>query len=403
MPNAFRSLRMVAVVLSVAGLLQLHAQTSSISRELQAQTLARGPEHRPSGLQDGPEHGNREGTISKGATQRALGSDSVSTPVHGGVEYRILADGMSFFSRTIAGATMETSYRWPSESGTRDGHFSIGFQFGFWPVIGAWRSLPFDIGKVTDLRVNDRDGEDGTVRFGSVIVQPRELFLVTTDEVPIRVTGSFYTNPITSSIFKYERTRITNMRVKMAGVNVPIRWYFGEERPRNLRFFLEGGVGFDLLMVKAEYEVRTWSVMYDQGTNTVTFDESTVKEREPLGGDVSNNLLLSHGSFGGGLTRGRFMLFGQARFLMTKSYTSNHEKFTRVRGNLLVLPALAGAAEDKELLAELDRSGVVPYARTNLSGGDEGSTLNESQDKAQGVSKFWDTTNWIFGLAYLLH
>lgn len=328
--------------------------------------------------------------------------EAEAPPRYGGPEFRVGLNGMSFFSRTPVGATLELSYRWPGTTGEPDGHFSIGLQGGFWPSVGQWRTVSFDIGSISSYRLNNSIGEDGSVRFGSVVVQANELFLIGKEDVPIRLYGTFYINPVTNNIFEFTRTRISNMRTNMAAVNVPIRWYFGQQNGTMPRFFLEGGVGLDLLFVKADYEVITRGIRYDAGTGTVQGVGSTTMGDSPLNGEVSKNLFFSHGSIGCGVSKGRFMLSGQARFFLAQGYTVKNRDFSRVRGNIFVVPVIAGASEDPAIAGQLERDGIIPYGRTDLTKTNDKGSVTDNADLAYGVSKFWDTTDWSVGLSFLL-
>lgn len=332
----------------------------------------------------------------------AASEETEAQPRYGGPELRVGLNGMSFFSRTPVGATLELSYRWPGSTGEPDGHFSIGLQGGFWSSVGSWNAISFDIGSISSYRLNNTIGEDGFVRFGSVVVQANELFLIGEEDVPIRLSGNFYINPVTNSVFEFSRTRMTDIRTKMAAVNVPIRWYFGQQHATKPRFFLEGGVGLDLLFVKADYEVTKRGIQYDAGSGTVVGVDAVSKDDVPLGGEVSNNLFFSHGSVGCGVTKGRFMLSGHARFFLAQGYTVKNRDFARVRGNILAVPVIAGASTDPAIVAQLERDGIIPYGRTDLTKTNEKGSVTDNADLAYGVSKFWDTTNWSIGLSFLL-
>lgn len=327
--------------------------------------------------------------------------DEVSAQPHGGIEFRVWANAMSFFSKTLAGVSFETSCRWPGKNGKPDGHFSIGLQASFWPSVGRWNEVPFDIGSISAFRLTNAVGEDGIIRFGSVVVQPNELFLVGREGAPIRLTGRFYMNPLSSNIFEYTTTRISNMRTKMAGVYIPLRWYWGEQRSARPRFFTEAGVGMDLLFAQADYEVTTRGIQYEESTNSIVFNSVTRMDEEPLGGDVSKSLLFSHGNVGGGTSYGRFTFFAQARFLFTSTLTSKQRDVKRVRGNVLAIPLLAGADADPAIAEKLERDGVVVFGATGLSKKEQES-LTDNEGLANGASEFWDSSQWIFGVAFLL-
>lgn len=327
--------------------------------------------------------------------------DTISSKVylHGGAELRVWANGMSFFSRQFAGLSGELSHRWPGKTKQRDGHFSFGIQASYWPSLGCWSAVPFDIGRITAFRLDGPEGS-GSVRFGSVVVLPNELFLVGREGTNIRLTGNFRINPVSSSIFEFITYRITGMRTSMVGANVPLRWYWGNQRTARPRFFTELGVGFDLLMVKAHYEVITRGINFDESTFTIRYNERTTTTDEPLDGNVGKNLLFSHYNVGGGVSYGKFSFFAQARFLFRSIIPSGRDKFRRVRGNILAIPVLAGAGSDPGTIDQLERDGAIRFGATGISKGDETSNTHNGDKLANGVSKFWNGTQWTIGVAF---
>ena len=323
-----------------------------------------------------------------------------SAQAYGKWQLRVSANARSFFAQTSGGVQLETSYRWSGSTGEPDGHFSIGVQGGYWPTLGTWNSLPFDIGIIDKFRLNNGQGDDGTVRFGSVILRPNEMFLVGRDGAPILLSGTFSINPLQQDLFEFTTYRISRLRTSMVGVNVPVRWYFGQEHAARPRFFLEAGVGMDLVLVSADYAVRTLGIQYDTSTNGVLFIERTAQQDVPLDGAVPNNLWFSHGSIGAGLAFGRFNVFAMGRFLFSSGLTKEGKDHNRIRGNLLAIPMLAGAAEDPDIAAKLERDGVIPFARTGLSKTDEGESVGDSAELANGVSRFWDPSQWMVGVSF---
>ena len=96
------------------------------------------------------------------------------------------------------------------------------------------------------------------------------------------------------------------------------------------------------------------------------------------------------------------MLSGQARFFLAQGYTVKNRDFSRVRGNILAVPVIAGASEDPAIAEQLERDGIVLYGRTDLTKTNEKGSVTDNADLAYGVSQFWDTTNWSIGLSFLL-
>lgn len=327
---------------------------------------------------------------------------AANTDTTGAWEVHLSFNGMSFFARSMAGIAVESTYRWPGPTGRPDGHFSIGFQADFWPSAGRWSQVPFDIATITDFRLNNFLGEDGTIRFGNQEVEPHELFLLGKGNADIQLTGSFYVNPLNNDLFRYTRTRIRNMHTWMGGIHVPMRWYFGEQRSGHPRWFVSTNIGIDVLFVAADYEVITTSVTYVPGSNTIAFTRSSEMEKEPLGGEVSKNILFSNAGAGGGVAFGRFMISCQGHFLFTKEYSYKGTDYDRVRGNLLVVPILAGATDDPEIASTLAQGGIVPFGRTDITRTSNEGTSTDSANLAKGVSRFWDRSYWTLGLSFQL-
>ncbi len=322
--------------------------------------------------------------------------------VRGAWELFVALRGMDFFSRRIPGLTFETSYRWPGNTGRPDGHFSIGMQAAYWPSVGRWNQLHYDIGSISSFRLDDRSGNSGSIYFGNVEVRPNELFLMPQHGVSWTAYGRFIPNPINGNILELDTYRITNLRTAMVGLNVPVRWYFGEHHMGKPRFYVEGGFGFDVIIVNADYYVTTRGYHYDGATDHISYDVVPSRATGPLKGTVSNNILFSNGNVGAGIRFGRFMLFTQARFLFTSTYTRGDRDYKRIRGNILAMPALTGADSDLEIAKLIERDGIVPFGRTSMTGSKDPGSETEVSGDINGVRRIWDPKQWVVGLSFQL-
>ena len=96
------------------------------------------------------------------------------------------------------------------------------------------------------------------------------------------------------------------------------------------------------------------------------------------------------------------MISGQGHFLFTKEYSYKGTDYDRVRGNLLVVPILAGATDDPEIASTLAQGGIVPFGRTDITRTSNEGTSTDSANLAKGVSRFWDRSYWTLGLSFQL-
>ncbi|HRF79941.1 MAG TPA: hypothetical protein PL070_07620 [Flavobacteriales bacterium] len=338
------------------------------------------------------------------ATLGALTSQSqaptAATVVPGGWELRGGAKSMQFHVHHIFGLDVEASYRWPGPTGAKDGHFSIGLQLSLWPQVGRWSEVPFSIGTITDSRLGQFNGEDPVFRLNNVVMAENEVFLLADFPNTFAIEGSFNPNPISSTLFVFQTHRIKDLRMKMAGIQLPMRWYFGDQKQSRPRLFLEGAVGMDILLCKAEYEVTTATLWWDSNNSRLAVDETLAHKEEPFDGRMSNNLYFVNGNAGLGVAWKRFELVVYSRSYFTSIYTREGTDHRRVRGNLLAMPLLAGVDQDAEVQAALDGGGVISYARMGLSGKDEDDGLSNGDDGASAVARYWDGQHWLVRLAY---
>jgi hypothetical protein len=261
--------------------------------------------------------------------------------------------------------------------------------------------MNFDIGSISSFRLTAGNNE-GKVVYGYTEVKPYELFMIPQGGLPSLISGAFRPNPITGSVFELKNYRIGHMRTSMVGLVIPLRWYFGEQRTGRPRFHLEAGYGLDLVLVQADYVVTTHSVTFDASLYNFVFDAGTVSGSEPMNGAVSNNLLFSNGSIGGGVTVGRFMLFTQMRFLFTSTYIRGDKEYKRVHGNILAMPALTGADDDPEIAARVAQDGAVIFGRTEMSNAKDEEVGPTGNGDIEGVTDIWNPRQLILGVAFRL-
>lgn len=325
---------------------------------------------------------------------------SAATVVPGGWELRGAAKTMQFHVHRIYGLDLEASYRWPGPTGAKDGHFSIGLQLSLWPQVGRWSDVPFAVGSITNSRLGQFNGQDPLFRLNNVVVAENEMFLLADLPTSFAIEGGFNLNPISSTLFVFQTHRVKDLRMKMAGIHLPMRWHFGDQKEQRPRFFLEGAMGMDILLCKAEYEVFTATFWWDSNNSRLAVDETVARKEEPFDGRMSNSLYFVNGSAGVGVTWKRFELAVQSRTCFTSIYTREGIDHRRVRGNLLAMPLLAGVDQDAEVMATLDGGGVITYAHMGLSGKDEDDGLGNGDEGAAAVARYWDGQHWLVRLAY---
>lgn len=324
------------------------------------------------------------------------------TPVEAGhLELRAALLGYSFYERNVPGGMLEASFRTLGEDGRKRGNVSIGFQLAYWHNVGSWSTLPFDFGHLRQLEVRGSDFLSPTIRLGNVDVSQGQVFLMSRAGVPISFQPMSNNGFQGTEVLELDVYTMTNMRMSMGGFNIPLRWYLGNGRFGLPRLYMEVGMGLDLLTTKADYEGRSVLMVYDQIEQEYVTSAGYYGGHKPLSGDVPQNLLLTHASFGGGVEMGRFNLFLQGKYLLSTTFTDMGRSYDRVRGNILALPLLAGADRDTRTLSDLQRDGIVRFGALDLEReraveeGGAGTTI-----RGNGVSRFLETSHLMMGFAF---
>lgn len=337
------------------------------------------------------------------AQPAAPDAPAVSSRV-GSWELELGAQGMAFYAKRIGGFSLGAMYRWPGrEPGSKDGHFSIGLRANLWPDVARWNELPYRVGAITDSRIGNSGSDEPEFRLNDVVVEPNEVFLAAVDDLFPTVSGSFNPNPISNTLFIIKTNRISDVRLTMAGAYLPIRWYFGPSGKSRPRFFLEGGPGIDVLMVRANYTITTQTFSYDPEAFRVRVDETLDESEMPFGEGMAKNVMFMNGSFGAGLDIGRFKLVFQARTHFTSTYDRAGTAHKRIRGNMLVIPALADVESDEQLSQRLSNGQIVPFGHMQLAGKEEGSASKPDESGVSALGRFWDGSQMLIMVSYQLH
>lgn len=329
------------------------------------------------------------------------------------LEFRAHALGGVHYDRPIAGGALEIAVRARQDEGGKlvPGKASIGLQASFFPNLGTWAELPYDVGRIVDLQATpDHFGTPG-VRMGGVNMSNTDLFLMDKGLEEVEFDEVENANDEGIIRLEYDRNRLSNMQIAMVGFNLPVRWYLGDSHMYDNvpKVYLELGFGMDLVLVRANYEVTTTVLELDPSDfSYVRRQENFVNDR-PAIGSMGSNLLFTHFSVGGGVELGRFNLFALGRFISSSSFTKEAptRSFDRVRGNILAFPALAGAGDDPRAMSDLARDGALLYGaldlereRTTTDNSGNGSTTTT---KGNGVDMFWQSSHLLLGLSYRLH
>ena len=321
------------------------------------------------------------------------------------LEGRVAAVGGQHLSRGILGGTVEFGVRSREESGGSlvPGRFGIGIQAGFWPGVAMARQPSLDVGHIKQLDFTPGFAGAQTVRFGSTEMGQGRLFLMPqgADQVLLQTIGS---NGQGTQRVIYERHSLSNIRMDMVGLNIPVRWYLGQNHIYDNvpKLYAEFGFGMDMVSVRADYRVSTTRVEwvgpgaddYDVGTTTLQF-------KEPALGSTGSEIWFTHFTFGGGVEFGRFNLFAQGRWFAATTFRQPGSEFQRVRGNITAFPFLVGADQDARVQGEVLSNGAVPYGAMDLeriTGGDTpggGTTVT-----GNGVDRLWQRGYFLFGLSF---
>ena len=320
------------------------------------------------------------------------------------IEGRILATGMFFQSRLIMGGTVEFAGRIVHRED--DGEMSpwdlaVGVQLGYWPRAGRWDQVGFDIGHIDQITPTAGLAGAPSVTFDGTAMQNGSLFLMNNEPGPI--TFQNVTNAGGQGIesFSYKYYKLRNVRMDIAGFNIPLRWYVGDilRIGNGLRFYPEVGFGMDVVLTKADYETTTTTVQLDRTDYTYTLHEDRTDRKKPIGNSIGSEIWLTHFSLGAGLELGRFNLFASKRWYTTATFENKGNKYERVRGNIIAYPLLAGSNEDQGLLTELGGHAVI-YGATGLEKAPSYSTDTNKTITGNGVSRLDVKGYFIFGLSF---
>lgn len=323
------------------------------------------------------------------------------------VELRAHGLGAMHFGRPIPGGALEIAVRGRQESGGKlvPGKASIGLQASFWPRLGEWRELPYDIGRVADIQATPDFFGTPTVRFGGVNMGNGSLFLMSRGEEQVSMDEVTGTNDDGMVRLEYDRNRMSDIRMDMVGFNIPLRWYLGANHIYDNvpKLYLEFGFGMDLVLVRANYEVTSTVVELDRSDYSYLVRQETFMDDRPSIGSMGTNMLFTHFSAGGGLELGRFNVFVLGRFLSSSSFAQVGREFDRLRGNILAYPVLAGAGDDRRAMSDLERDGAVPYGALDLErerSGDTSGSTDTTTITGNGVDRFWQSRHLLLGLSF---
>jgi len=320
-------------------------------------------------------------------------------------EGRVLATGTIFHDRWLMGGALEFAGRFLEKADDGQmvpGELAVGVQLSYWPAIGRWDQVGFDIGHLDQITPTSGLIGAPTVTFDGTTMQRGSLFLLSRDPGPI--TFQTVTNAGEQGIesFSYQYYRLSNVRMDMTGFNIPLRWYLGDNYKYDnvLKFYPEVGFGMDVVLIKADYETTTATIQLDRTDYTYSVHENRTDRKEPIGNSIGSEIWLTHFSVGAGLELGRFNLFASKRWYTMSKFEKNGQNYERIRGNIIAFPLLAGANEDPGVHTELD-GGAVLYGATDLEKApySNTSTSNESIT-GNGVSRFGVKGYFLFGLSY---
>lgn len=325
------------------------------------------------------------------------------------VELRAMGSGIRHFGRVLPGTALEVAVRSREKDGDRlvPGAVAMGLQLQWVPhlTLPGWSRPNFDIGHIADLRNNTGFVGTPTARFGAVDLRQDRLFLLPLQEEQVFIQAITQAGATGTEVLEYDRYRMTDVRMDMASFNIPVRWYLGENHIYDNvpKLYTELGFGMDMVRVKANYEVTNTLVRLDRTDYTYSMQQTTFTDTKPPLSGVGNDLWFTHMSFGGGVELGRFSAFALGRWYLSSTFSQDGSSFDRVRGNILALPLLAGASDDRATMTDLARDGAVPFGALGLererasdpSTGTPGGTV-----KGNGVDRFWDGGQLLFGVAF---
>lgn len=326
------------------------------------------------------------------------------------LELRALGMGARYFGRTTNGVAVEASMRARERMGDAfvRGRASLGIQLNYFPGLLDMSGSAFDVGHITSLRGTQDFFERPEVRFGNTSMNEGHLFLMAPGPALVDfdpVTGA---NDQGIEYLAYDRYTLDQVRMDMAGFNIPLRWYLGgQPRVRAIpRLFAEFGFGMDVVLVRGHYSVASTVVELDRNDHTYVVRQDRFDTDMPSISSMGRDIWLTHFSFGGGLEIGRFQVFALGRFLSTTKFRDLGREYHRLRGNAIAYPWLAGAWDDPRVSSELWRDGAVAYGATDLERDRvTDATLPGEEQRVQGngVDRFWKRQQLVFGVNIRLY
>lgn len=323
-------------------------------------------------------------------------------PFRGGMEITAGAQGMHGQYRTSGAAHVEFALRGAGRTGNRQGPFSIGIMASYHPAMGRLDQVPMYIGHVRDFNLFAAGSLQPVLLVAGTALRDKELFLSPVAFPEAQLGGQLSFSPGAADVLVLDSYEIRDVRMDMWGLMVPIRWHFGVDKAQGARFFAEAGLGVDVLRMQATYDLFRASLTMDIQPQVIYFTRSYVQENDvvPLDGELANSVVFTRAMMGGGVDLGRFRVFLRVQRTVSGSLEQDGETFRRVRGNVLALPLIAEAWSDPEVAATLTAGGIVPYGRTDIPLDGDGPA--QSSERAPGVDRFWDRTQAVLGISFLL-
>lgn len=278
---------------------------------------------------------------------------------------------------------------------------SFGLQPAYFPSVGKWDEAPFNFGHLKQLNLSTPAGTIPGMTIGNQWVNAGDVFLIDRGFVPFYLSGFLSLSPSGEVVLEYDEYVVSSMRASMWGLTMPVRVHIRRERRGRVMPFVDLGLGFDMVRTKAEYEVYSDRITYAYLDGTLNLIQGQSAYDEPFKGEASRHLLFTRAHVGAGARFRRFSAGVRAQRMMAKDLTYRGAGYERVRGNILAIPFLAGAAEDADLQEELDANGVALYGRSGLAK-KEASDGSGTSDDLFGISRFWDRTTWVASLTFWL-
>lgn len=326
------------------------------------------------------------------------------------LELRALGMGARYFGRSFNGVAVEASMRARERMGDAivRGRASLGFQLNYFPSLLEMRGSPGDVGHITSLQGTQDMFQRPQVRFGNTVMDQGRLFLMAPGPALIDFDPVVSANDNGIEYLAFDRYTLDQVRMDMAGFNIPLRWYLGRTpRARAIpRVFAEFGFGMDVVLVRGSYQVVSTVVELDRSDHSYNVRQDKFDADKPSISSMGRDIWLTHFSFGGGLEIGRFQVFALGRFLGTTKFRDTGTQYDRLRGNAIAYPWLAGAWEDPRVNSELWRDGAVAYGATDLERNRvTDATLPGEEQRVQGngVDRFWKRQQLVFGVNIRLY